>query len=162
MNSPLTLRFAIDSMLGRLARHLLHCGYDCFYRDDIPDDDLAGKARRTNRIILTRDRDFIRKSALDAEVYVLKSDSLRNGLTNLRQAFGLTFHREFFFTRCSDCNEPLTEVGLSEVRDVVPEETAKWIDRYYRCDSCRTVYWKGSHHEDLTQKLREWNLLDAS
>lgn len=158
-NSPLTVAFAVDAMLGRVARYLLHAGYDCFYADDINDEELSRVARTSERVLITRDRDFVRDASLSTEAYVIRDLNLRRSLTSLSAGFNLTFHQAFFFTRCSRCNLPVEEATSPPPRDEIPEETADWIDTYYRCENCGKWYWKGSHHEHIIEKLREWNLL---
>ncbi|MFB6345573.1 MAG: Mut7-C RNAse domain-containing protein [bacterium] len=161
-NSPLTIRFAVDAMLGRLANHLLHTGYDCYYQDQVDDPELAELADSTDRIILTRDSDFVRNPTLNSEVFVLRETSLQDSLYGLKQGFNLIFHPDFFFTRCADCNRALQPVDKGDVRESIPEGTSEWIEEFYRCNSCGKLYWKGSHHEDLISKLRKWGLLNQT
>ena len=52
MDAP---RFAVDRMLGRLARWLRLLGFDASYRADLPGNRLLTLAAREDRIVLTRD-----------------------------------------------------------------------------------------------------------
>src|SRR5210317_1037968 len=52
---PVPLRtpaFVLDSNLGRLARYLRLLGFDCLYRNDYSDAQVAGVAADTNRALL--------------------------------------------------------------------------------------------------------------
>ncbi len=51
-------RFAVDEMLGTLARWLRVMGYDAVYEKDHNDDEIVDIAKREGRILLTRDREL--------------------------------------------------------------------------------------------------------
>lgn len=161
-NSPGSIKFILDVMLGRLASHLLHVGYDCRYESSIDDRELVQQAHETNRVIVTRDLDLVSRFKTSKRLFVIRHGKLKQQLMSLKQAFRLEFRRNFLFTRCSKCNVKLKEVDLSEVADQIPEETSQWMNRYYQCTECGTAYWKGSHFDDLVKKLSNWGLLDEN
>jgi uncharacterized protein len=53
---PIEPRFVLDVHLGTLTRRLRLLGFDCWYRTDADDDELAAVAVEDDRILLTRDR----------------------------------------------------------------------------------------------------------
>jgi hypothetical protein len=59
------------------------------------------------------------------------------------------------FTRCPACNGLIVPVDKDEVRDLIPPRTAAWLDRYYRCQGCGKVYWKGTHYPRLKKIIDE-------
>src|SRR5262245_32355628 len=50
------LRFAVDCMLGSLAKWMLILGYDVLYLRKVEDSVLVERARAEDRIVVTRDR----------------------------------------------------------------------------------------------------------
>jgi uncharacterized protein with PIN domain len=52
--NPSEIRFAVDRMLGRLARMLRLLGYDTYYANDTTAAQLLAMARSGERVILTR------------------------------------------------------------------------------------------------------------
>ncbi len=54
--------FFVDAMLGNIAKKLRLMGYDSRYLADIEDDELITLAKNDNRIIISRDKDLIRKA----------------------------------------------------------------------------------------------------
>jgi uncharacterized protein with PIN domain len=156
------MQFICDAMLGRLAVHLIHAGYDCHYDNQISDNRLVRLATDDGRIILTRDRDLILSGIpRRKKLFLIDTGSLGESMQRLARAFRLGFEREDFFTRCTSCNRLLRAVKKSTVRDVIPDRTRQWIDNYYQCPNCETIYWKGSHYRDVIEKFKRWNLLES-
>jgi hypothetical protein len=54
--TPLHPRFVLDVNLGKLAKRLRLLGFDCLYRNDYQDQDLANISVTDQQIVLTRDR----------------------------------------------------------------------------------------------------------
>jgi len=54
--------FIVDCNLGRLARYLRLLGFDCLYRNDYRDAEVATISRQQQRIVLTRDRRLLQYS----------------------------------------------------------------------------------------------------
>ncbi|MFB6356171.1 MAG: Mut7-C RNAse domain-containing protein, partial [bacterium] len=48
-------KFAADAMLGSLAQYLLLAGFNTFYESGVRDETIRQRARKENRILLTRD-----------------------------------------------------------------------------------------------------------
>jgi uncharacterized protein with PIN domain len=154
-------RFAADVMLGRVARYLIHAGFDCAYDKTITDRELANQARRENRILLTRDRDLVEYHE-SQRLFLLENSSLGNQLDSLRQAFRLQFREDRFFTRCSSCNRSLRKISKQEAAESIPKQTKKWIDEYFRCPDCERIYWRGTHYREVLDQFRQWGLLANS
>lgn len=57
-----TTRFVLDVHLGKLARYLRLLGFDTLYRNDYDDAELASLASAEQRILLTRDRDLLKRA----------------------------------------------------------------------------------------------------
>jgi uncharacterized protein with PIN domain len=143
-------RLLLDAMLGKLARYLRMCGYDAAYALDRgveADDDLLAVATAEDRTLVTRDRQLATRAPRGVR---LDSREVTDQLRELRRAgFELSLAREP--ARCGRCNGPVDPVGASEsVPDYAPDPSETPC---YRCRDCGQVFWKGSHWDDVRERL---------
>jgi hypothetical protein len=143
-------RFAVDTMLGRLARWLRLLGYDAAYGAHLSGRSLLRAARAEGRIVLTRRRDLVRR--LDLPHLLVDSDHFREQLVQVMRAFGLDA-REHLLERCPECNLELLDVTPASARPRVPEYVAQTQQRFRSCPRCHRVYWPGTHHEHIGAEL---------
>jgi uncharacterized protein len=153
---PVT-RFIADAMLGRLARWLRILGYDTAYEKIISDNVLIERVLAENRWLLTRDGYLAQRKVLCGRHTLIKSDSLDDQLRQLRDELSLRLHvldlgeeRQF---RCADCNLLLHHISAEEASGLVPPFVARQYHEFLQCDSCRRIYWPGTHWEALTGRL---------
>jgi len=150
-------RLLLDAMLGKLSTYLRMCGYDAAYVLDGVDDPGSGPsddgiladARRSERTILTRDRDL---AARDDDAVLVRSRDVEDQLSELRTA-GYDLSLEATPTRCGACNGPVRPVDVGASLPAYapdPAETDCW-----RCRECEQVFWKGSHWDDVRATLDE-------
>jgi uncharacterized protein with PIN domain len=137
------LRFAVDAMLGRLARWLRLLGFDAWYEPDVPDERLVRRALDDERWILTRDR------ALPLEwrvprVHVVAAETPRAQLHEVVHGFDLG-PRARPFARCSRCNAMLVPLAPEEAERRVPLQVRERHARFLGCPACRRIYWEGTH-----------------
>ncbi len=57
-------RFLLDNHLGQLATYLRMLGFDTLYRNDYQDEELAMVASSDERVLLTRDRRLLMRTAI--------------------------------------------------------------------------------------------------
>lgn len=138
-------RVACDAMCGGVARWLRVFGVDSSYTPGIEDGDLVAQARDEGRVVISADGlIFERRVFATGE---LRGVRLPVGLRLLDQvefvvrALGI----EPGFPRCSECNGRLEPVDRADVADVVPARTLIWVRDFFRCRTCRHVYWEGTH-----------------
>ncbi|MGC8873096.1 MAG: Mut7-C RNAse domain-containing protein [Chloroflexia bacterium] len=141
-------RFLLDGMLGRLARWLRAAGHDAVYEPPFDDLELAERARREGRVLLTRDRSLASRRGIRS--LLIEEDDLDG---QLRQVFRF-FPPPDPGSRCLVCNVPLQETTKSAVRDLVPPYVREHHDRFWVCPSCRRIYWQGTHWERMQQRLK--------
>jgi len=96
-------RFAVDEMLGTLARWLRIMGYDATYQKDRGDEAIIDEARTQDRILLTRDRALAAR--MDEKRLYIGSDQLEGQLRQVWKAFDLK--PDLDMTRCTVCNGEL-------------------------------------------------------
>lgn len=144
------LRFVADAHLGGLARMLRMLGFDTLYSNQYHDDEVRQIATRDARIVLTRDRDLLKCSDVTHGCYVhaLRSmDQWKEVVTRLQ------LERDARpFTLCLHCNETLHEVDKEAVLDQLPENAAKYYQRFCTCPACKGIFWEGSHWK----RMRGW------
>jgi uncharacterized protein with PIN domain len=150
------LRFIVDLNVGRLARWLRMMGYDTLLFDHGEDYRMIRIALDQARIIITRDTRIMERR-------VITSGRLRAVLVNgdqpeeqMRQVIE-RLHLDSDFrplSLCLECNQPLVERRREEVADRVPPYVFQTQEQFVECPACHRVYWKGTHWQAMTQKLR--------
>jgi len=141
-------RFLVDGMLGRLAKWLRAVGHDTVYEPPFDDLFLAERARREDRVLLTRDHQLAGRRAV--RCLLIEDQGLD---AQLRQVLDL-FPPPEVGARCLLCNVPLEETVRSAVQDFLPPYVRQHHDRFWICPSCRRVYWQGSHWQHMQERLR--------
>jgi uncharacterized protein with PIN domain len=141
-------RLLLDAMLGKLARYLRMCGYDAAYALDRgieADDELLRVAETENRRLVTRDRQLAER----AGGVRIDSKAVDAQLRELRDAgFELSLSEP---ARCGRCNGPVEPVPSNEpLPDYAPDPAETPC---YRCRDCGQVFWKGSHWDDVRERL---------
>ena len=149
---PLEARFLLDSHLGRLAAYLRMLGFDCLYRNDYDDAELAELVQREKRILLSRDRRLLMRKVVQYG-YCLRSLEPPEQLTEVVRRFDLA-DKIRPFHRCLRCNGALQPVSKETVLDRLEPLTKIHYDEFSLCPACDQVYWKGSHVERM-EKLIE-------
>lgn len=136
-------RWVLDVHLGRLAGYLRLLGFDCRYRNDMHDAELAACSAEESRVLLTRDRRLLMRRCITLGHYV-RADAPRRQLEEICAAFDL--HDHFApFTRCSHCNGRLVAVPKTQVLHRLEPLTRRHVTHFLRCRDCDRLYWHGSH-----------------
>lgn len=145
-------RFVVDAHLGKLAFSLRLLGFDTVYRNDASDDWLARLSATEERVLLTRDRQLLKRT-LVRHGYCVRSDAPRAQLVEVMERFRLADQSKPF-TRCTRCNGPLHDVTKEEVLDRLEPLTRLHYDTFRQCGACEQVYWRGSHYEPLQATIQ--------
>lgn len=148
-----TLRFIADAHLGALAQRLRLAGFDTRYDNHFPDDEIEQLALDEHRVVLTRDRELLKRRTLVHGCYVraLQPDAqwrevaARLGLAQYVRPFRL----------CLMCNAPLRRASAIEVSDRVPDGVLERHTRFVTCDVCRRVFWEGSHWKRMRARIED-------
>jgi uncharacterized protein with PIN domain len=147
------IRFVVDSNLGGLARHLRMVGFDALFRRDFADDEVARISASERRVLLTRDVGILKRKEITHGYYVRTTDPVDQAAEVIRR-FDLaqSLHP---LCRCLECNDPLETVVAEDVRHRVPEAASREHGSFSRCRICGRVYWAGSHHARMKEKIDE-------
>ena len=140
-------RFVLDTHLGKLAVYLRMVGFDTLYRNDYADETLARISSGEGRILLTRDRELLKRSMV-THGYWLRATDPRQQLVEVVRRFDL-FRAVAPFQRCLRCNGLLEPVPKNAVSDRLQPKTSQYYDEFSICKTCDRVYWKGSHYRRM-------------
>jgi len=137
------IRFVLDVHLGKLARYLRLLGFDTLYRNDYDDAELARLASAEQRILLTRDRDLLKRALVTHGFFVRATDPRRQIEEVLDR---LDLYRAIQpFLRCSRCNGLLAAASKHQVWERLAPKIRLYIEAFWTCGQCGQVYWEGSH-----------------
>lgn len=145
-------RLLLDVMLGKLATYLRMCGYDTAYaldRDVEADDRVLATAREEGRTLVTRDEGL---AARRDDSVLVRSKAVGDQLRELVDA-GFALDLGERPRRCSRCNgrlEPVDEAASTPDYAPDAEERDLW-----RCPDCGQYFWRGSHWDDVAERLSE-------
>jgi uncharacterized protein len=144
-------RFIADAHLGGLARLLRMLGFDTLYENAIHDEEIVALAGAEHRIVLTRDRELLKRRDVlrGCFVHALKPEAQ---LREVARRYALERHRHPF-TLCLHCNLPLQPVDKRNVTALVPERIFTNYADFMRCRGCARVYWQGSHWSRMRDTL---------
>jgi hypothetical protein len=145
------LRFVMDVHVGRLAAYLRMAGFDALYGNQEADAELASLVASEGRVLLTRDRYLLMRTAVERGYWV-RSTEPKQQLLEVVKRFDLAGSMRPF-TRCLNCNTLLEEAPRETVWERLPPKIVDQ-DVYRVCPTCQRVYWEGSHHERMSLLLR--------
>jgi uncharacterized protein with PIN domain len=146
-------RFIADVHLGGLAHLLRMCGFDTLYETNFDDSEIAAIAANQGRIVLTRDRELLKRREITHGCYVHMLKSTQQ----LREIFErLDLVRNMRpFTLCLYCNAPLHVIDKALVQQRIPPAVREHYERFSTCDVCQRVFWEGSHWRRMRALLDE-------
>lgn len=144
-------RFVADAHLGGLAHLLRMTGFDTLYDNRFDDGEIERLAQTQGRIVLTRDRELLKRRSIDHGCYVRALHTE----PQLREVFErLDLARSARpFTRCLSCNAPLRPVHKAQVVARLPPAVRERYDRFSTCDGCARIFWEGSHWRRMRELL---------
>lgn len=151
MRPPGRMRFVADAHLGGLARLLRMAGFDTIYDNNFHDDEIEAVAMDEERVVLTRDRELLKRRGVEHGAYV-RALKAQAQLREVFERFDLA-ERARPFTLCLHCNAPLHAVPKEAVLDRLPPGVIATQDEFSTCDACHRVYWKGSHWQRMSGML---------
>lgn len=149
------MKFLCDRMLGTLAKWLRIFGFDTLFADsNIEDEKLLKLAKDEERILITCDKNLI-IDARRENIKVIKiistdiNDQLRQVLKNTK------IDENFFLSRCLLCNNLVEKISKKNVKKIVSDRVYENNKKFWYCKICDKIYWKGSHFENMIQKIKQ-------
>jgi uncharacterized protein len=169
--------FIVDAMFHKLGRFLRVIGTNVELADTaLMDPVIMEMALKSKRILITRDLPFfqIMKKKIkeitgnDTDeindigpdvIYVNKQQVIEQ-LVSLFQQLHIDPKKMIwevgeklpFETRCVKCNGVLDIVDKNTIIDLIPKETAKYHNTFWKCE-CGKIYWRGKHFQDIRKQF---------
>ena len=151
--------FIVDAMLGNLAKKLRVLGYDSKYFSSIEDDKLIAIAKNEKRIILTKDAQLSQIAETQNIIFVLirgndELEQIEQIDTKIKlDRFAINSNN----SRCIVCNGNLQYVEKYRIIGKVPEGVLEREENFWMCDSCKKIYWEGTHFAKLQEFVNKLN-----
>ena len=131
-------------------------GYDTLLFDHSSDDRMIRTALTEERVIVTKDTQIMKRRVITSgrlKAVLITSDESEQQIHQVIK--DLQLDSQFRpFSLCLECNQPLVEINKAEAEGLVPAYVFKTQEHYVRCPACRRIYWKGTHWQAMTEKLR--------
>ncbi|MFC2166344.1 Mut7-C RNAse domain-containing protein [Acidobacteriota bacterium] len=145
------MKFVADCMLGKLAKWLKILGFDTAYFSKIEDDDLLVFAQNESRVLLTRDNGLIEKSK-NVQALFISSEKWSEQIQEVLKAYNLKGETNPN-SRCIECNTVLKALSRERAQNLVTPFIYKNAENISLCPECGRVFWKGTHHSDMEEKI---------
>lgn len=151
------IRFVADVNVIKLGRLLILLGFDVIYSPSYSDEEIADIAEKENRIVLTRDTDLLKRSKI---VFArrIRANLPYDQLAETIHFFGLE-NMISFFSRCTACNIKLVAIEKKDVMHLLEPKTKQYFNTFFQCPQCRTVFWRGSHYDNIQTKMASLGIL---
>ena len=143
-------KFIVDVHLGKLARLLRLLGFDTFYENNVTINDLLRLSTDQDRIILSRNKLFSKKSN---KSFLVIDENPSIQLNQLYDHFHLKDQIDPF-SRCIVCNGTLEAVTKENISVLLEKNTSQYFNEFWQCKHCKRIYWKGSHYENMLKKIQ--------
>ena len=146
-------------MLGTIAKKMRMLGFDSKYFGISNDEDLLFLAKREGRALVTKDRKLASNAKkLDITTAMLGSDTETEQLVEIAHELGLKkYEYDADGARCPLCNGTLQQIEKRMVFDMIPPRISEGVDRFWICQHCYHLYWKGTHIRNLEKMIQEIN-----
>lgn len=146
-------KFICDSHLGKLARYLRLFGFDTLYNRNINTDNIIRLANEESRTVLTRSILLLKNSNILSGYWIRSENPLEQLIQVLSQ---LELMKEINpLKRCIVCNGVLEKVDKEKIENELLPEIKKHFNVFYTCNSCKKIYWQGSHYERITEFIQK-------
>jgi len=142
-------RFAVDIMLGKVAKWLRILGFDarCLRVDSSAQ---VARFREEGRIIVTRRRQWCGSTG----VFCLTSNDPSEQLKELIAAVPIRLEELRPLRRCILCNLDLEILPRDRVFGRVPDFVFETNECFHHCPGCGRIYWPGSHLVRMVERMR--------
>ena len=84
----------------------------------------------------------------------MRSDKPRDQLREISRRFAL-MPQVVPFRRCMDCNGLLAPAPKADVAELLPPHTRETKTDFSRCSHCGKIFWRGSHHAEMLNRIEQ-------
>lgn len=161
------MKFVTDGMLGRLTRWLRLAGQDVVcvndYQLDPKEEDefLLLKAKKSSRILITRDTDLHRRALREGleSVLLTEKGDIPSQMLSVSESVGEDIEVNIGDSRCPVCNGELESIEKPLIEGDVPGMVLKNHDKFWRCEGCGKIYWSGGHWSKMRETVDRYESL---
>ena len=146
-------QFICDVHLGKLARYLRMTGLDIYYKNVLSDEEIVKRSSKERRAILTKDRGILKRNEVTHGYYV-RTKKVEEQVKEVIKRFDLQKAIKEF-TRCLECNTEISKIEKGKIVNILPPKVAASQNEFYRCPSCKKIYWKGKHHQKMLSFIKK-------
>lgn len=151
-----SMRFLCDLMLSRLGKWLRAAGHDTdIVTTPISDRQVVEQALSDQRLLITRDRHFLKIKAVSSTLIYLKSNDFKSCIQELNRSIYINWLYAPF-SRCLACNSLLERPNLADLIAQIPVRIREEKAEFWYCPTCKQFYWEGSHTEHMHLQLTRW------
>jgi uncharacterized protein with PIN domain len=150
-------KFIVDNNVGKLAKWLRIMGYDTLLFNESDDSRMIAAALAEGRVILTRDTQIMKRRVIangQLKAILVKTDNPEQQMSQIIDTLNLNCHYQPF-TICLECNQTLVKRSKQEVQGLVPPYVLQTQSQYMECQTCHRIYWRGTHWQAMTEKLKK-------
>ncbi len=146
-------------MLGTIAKKMRILGFDSKYFAAIDDEDLILLAKKENCTIITKDSQVVDNAKKHNILTVdITTHTEKEQLIEIAKKTGF---KKYEFNpnsaRCPICNGILHGIEKHQIIDKVPPKIAQNVKEFWICESCKHIYWEGTHIRNLKKLIAEIN-----
>ncbi len=147
-NKPLREpKFIADVHLGSLTKYLRLVGFDVLYKNDLSNDEIIETSLNEKRAILTKDRELLKNNRI-THGYWIRGSGIEDQVKEVIERFDLKGNISEFL-RCLECGSILKPVEKAKIEYRLPPKVKEWQDKFWYCEYCDKVYWKGTHYQKM-------------
>ncbi len=147
------MKFAVDIMLGTLAKWLRIIGCDTLFHSHWREADLIRLIEDEGRCVLTRNLSLVRKAATESCLFV-NSQKLKEQFAQVVRHYNLDVETNLF-SICTVCNAQVQPIAKDKVKELVPAYIFEHHDIFLQCPLCGRIYWQGSHMSNVKRWISE-------
>lgn len=158
------ISFLVDINAVKLARWLRLLGYDAKVIPGADDNFLIKLALKEGRVLLTRDTQIMRRRIVTIgklKALLVRDDDPKYQLNQVVTTMGLNYNYGLF-TRCLECNQPLIDLSKDDAQDLVPPYVFRTQSEFKQCSTCKRVYWRGTHWQNMNREIEQLQAETAS
>lgn len=147
------MKYLCDQMLGTLAKWLRIYGFDTFYANsEINDSQLIDISKKQKRILITRDKNLLQMARKEKLKFIEIDTTDINKQIN-KVINKLKIKQSSILSRCILCNTKIEEIKKDKIKNKVPKRVFEKNEKFWFCPKCKKIYWKGSHYENMIEKI---------
>ena len=145
------MRFICDAMLGKLVKYLRILGLDTIYITALTELN-SFKSVDEPPYFFTKRK--MQKASYKESIYI-QSDNVMDQLNEIKGIIKPYINPETFMNRCIRCNTLLSDAKKNDIEMLVPEFAYHRYNHFKTCQSCKKIYWEGSHVEHMRGWVKE-------